>query len=150
MKKLPYIVLAIAALAPVAAGAYTMHSSSVSSSNSGGVTANSGEVITTGASDAYSEVHTTITSGNSGGTSTVYIKTNTDGVVHEQTTTKIIPPGGSVTVEANSSAHSPAKYIGSTTGSSASSTPYVFRGLRARLFGGFSRFLQSIFGWFGR
>lgn len=148
---------------PAAADAYTAQSSSVSSSDNGGVTANSGEVVTTGASSAYSEVRTTVTSGNSGGTSTVYIKTNTDGVVREQTVTKVIPPGGSVTVVATSSARSPAKYLsGTSTGAvvprvfwgtastGASSTPYLFRSFRTSLFSGLSSFLHSLFGWFGR
>jgi len=153
MKKTLSILIAMVGFVPLVAGAYMVQNYSVSSSNSGGITANGGESVTTGASDAYSEVHTIITGNDSGGTSTVYVKTDTNGVVHEQTITKAIPPGTGIAVEANvsSGATTTARMRISTStlgGLSASST--VHASFKNAFFGGVSRVFRSFFSWFGR
>jgi|GEM_PF-3185198 hypothetical protein len=161
MKKIIYTLLAVVACAPAVAGAYTIQSSTVSSSQTGGVTANAGENISTGSSDASAEIHTTITGNSNGGTADVEIYTEDNGVSKTETHHYDIPPSNTIVVEASSSSGTHAGIpVGTSTvrahvwssvaSSSASSTPPVVHGLKTRIFSRLSSFFHSFFSWFGR
>lgn len=97
-----HILLIAFAFIPLSAYAEVLQTTSISSSQTGGISARSGATVT-GTSSASAEIHTVVEGGVGSGSSYVEITTEADGVRQTETRHYDIPRGSSVRINAATS-----------------------------------------------